>query len=69
MAFDFTFNKALGAGLSSAGLSAGIPLLLDFLNWIEPIASAVPFLGAAVGVGTFILTWLTKANKPEPVVR
>lgn len=62
---NFTFNKALGAGVSSGVLSAGLPLLLDALNWIQPIANAVPLLGFVVGVGTFALTWLTKANAPK----
>lgn len=62
---NFTFNKALGAGASSGGLTALGLVLLDVLNWVQPLAAAVPVLGVAVGVGTFILTWLTKANAPK----
>jgi len=49
-----TFNKALGGGVAAA--------LLSLLGLIAPLASHVPLLGAIVGVGTFILTWLTPKN-------
>ena len=62
---NFTFNKALGAGVSSGGLTSLGLVLLDVLNWVQPFAAAVPVLGLAVGAGTFILTWLTKANAPK----
>lgn len=62
---NFTFNKALGAGVGSGLLSAGLPLLADFLNLIQPVANLVPGLGLLVGVGTFAITWLTKANAPK----
>lgn len=62
---NFTFNKALGAGVSSGLLSAGLPLLLDALNWIQPIANNVPLLGLVVGVGTAILTWFVPKNAPK----
>ena len=52
--FKFTFNKALGGGIAAA--------LLSLLGFIEPVASHIPVLGAIVGVGTFILTWLTPKN-------
>jgi hypothetical protein len=57
--FGFTFNKALGGGVAAG--------LLSLLGFIGPFASHVPLLGAVVGVGTFILTWLTPKNV-EPKV-
>lgn len=52
----FTFNKALGGGIAGG--------LLSLLGFIEPLASHVPLLGVLVGVGTFVLTWLTPKNAP-----
>ena len=64
-------NKALGAGIGSAALSAFLPLVLDLLNWIQPVASMVPGLGLLVGIGTFIITFFTHANtvKEAPELR
>ena len=61
--FRFAFNKALGACVASGVLATVAPLALDFLNLIQPVASMVPVLGRVVGIGTFILTWLTPKNK------
>lgn len=53
-----TFNKALGGGVAAA--------LLSLLGLISPIAAHFPVLAAIVGVGTFILTWLTPKNTTPP---
>lgn len=51
-----TFNKALGGGVAAA--------LLTLFGFLSPLAAHVPVLGVIVGVGTFILTWLTPKNTP-----
>jgi hypothetical protein len=64
----FSFNKAIGGGVSAGLLSTFLPALLGVLHVIQPAAAAVnPFLGVFVGVGAFILTWLTPKNAaPKP---
>lgn len=61
--FRFGFNKALGGGVSAGLLGTFVPALLGVLHVVGPVAGAVnPGLGAAIGIGTFILTWLTPKN-------
>lgn len=50
----FTFNKALGGGVAAG--------LLSLLAMLQPFADHIPFLGAVVGIATFVLTWLTPKN-------
>jgi hypothetical protein len=65
--FRFVFNKALGAGVAGAALGTFVPTLLGVLHVVAPVAGAVnPALGAVVGIGVAILTWLTPKNKPAP---
>lgn len=59
----FSFNKALGAGVSGGLLATFIPALLGLLHMIQPAAAGInPILGVFVGVGAAILTWLTPKN-------
>lgn len=60
-----TMNKSIGAGLGAGFLSSALPLVLDFLNWIQPVASLVPGLGLVVGIGTFIITFFVPKNTPK----
>jgi hypothetical protein len=61
----FSFNKALGAGVSAGLLGTFLPALLGLLHWVQPVAGAVnPVLGALVGLGALVLTWLTPKNAP-----
>lgn len=63
----FSFNKALGAGVSAGLLGTFLPAVLGVLHWVQPIAGAVnPALGAFIGIGAAILTWLTPKNKATP---
>lgn len=63
--FRFAFNKALGAGVAGGVLGTFVPTLLGLLHMVAPVAGAVnPALGAVVGIGVAVLTWLTPKNKP-----
>lgn len=62
--FRWGWNKALGGGVAGVVLGTFLPPLLGVLNAVQPVAGAVnPVLGALVGVGVFVLTWLTPKNK------
>lgn len=64
----FSFNKALGAGVSSGVLTTFLPALMGLLHWVQPVAGAVnPLFGGAVGLLVAGLTWLTPKNaEPSP---
>lgn len=64
----FSFNKALGAGVSAGLFAAFLPALLGLLHMIQPVAAGVsPLLGALVGLGALVVTWLTPKNAdPKP---
>lgn len=63
MAEGFTFNKALGAGVSGVLVGALGPMLLGLLHMIQPVAAAFnPALGVLVGLVVSAVTWFTKKN-------
>lgn len=59
----FTFNKALGAGVSAGLFATFLPALLGMLHMIQPVAAGVnPLLGTLVGLAAMVVTWLTPKN-------